>query len=96
MNFLKETIQFLASNDLTPEDVCWVSDGDNWCDWSTFKANADFGYDDGFGCQQINFALKVVGKDWWLERHEYDGSEWWEFKKLPEKPAKESSRIKLR
>lgn len=25
----------------------------------------------------------VVGDDWWLERHEYDGSEWWEFKRLP-------------
>jgi hypothetical protein len=27
----------------------------------------------------------VVGKDWWLERHEYDGSEWWEFKTMPDK-----------
>jgi hypothetical protein len=25
----------------------------------------------------------VIGSDWWLERHEYDGSEWWEFKSLP-------------
>jgi len=27
-----------------------------------------------------------VGDDWWLERHEYDGSEWWVFQKLPIKP----------
>lgn len=30
--------------------------------------------------------LIVVGKDFWLERHEYDGSEWWEFKSIPMEP----------
>lgn len=29
----------------------------------------------------------IVGDDWWMERHEYDGSEWWEFKELPKKPT---------
>lgn len=28
----------------------------------------------------------IVGKDWWLERTQYDGSEWFEFKTKPEKP----------
>ena len=28
----------------------------------------------------------VVGNNWWLERHEYDGSEWWEYKQFPVKP----------
>jgi len=32
--------------------------------------------------------LYVVGEDWWLERGEYDGSEWWEFKRLPECPPR--------
>lgn len=27
-----------------------------------------------------------MGDDWWLERHEYDGSEWFELKELPDKP----------
>lgn len=26
----------------------------------------------------------VVGKDFWLERGEYDGSEWWSFKTTPQ------------
>lgn len=26
----------------------------------------------------------VVGCDWWLERHEYDGAESWSYKVLPE------------
>ena len=25
------------------------------------------------------------GSDWWLERGEYDGSEWWEFRREPVK-----------
>ena len=24
--------------------------------------------------------LVVVGDNWWIERHEYDGNEWWEYK----------------
>lgn len=27
-----------------------------------------------------------MGDDWWLERHEYDGSEWFELKECPDKP----------
>ena len=30
--------------------------------------------------------LLIVGKDFWLERVEYDGSEWWEFKTMPREP----------
>ena len=43
----------------------------------------------GFGGAEVNENLFVVGADWWLERHEYDGSEWWEFKTLPTKPPLE-------
>lgn len=28
----------------------------------------------------------MAGDDWWLERAEYDGSEWWKFKTLPVEP----------
>jgi hypothetical protein len=30
--------------------------------------------------------LEIVGDDWWLERHEYDGAEWWEYKTKPSMP----------
>ena len=39
--------------------------------------------------------LIVVGKDFWIERHEYDGSELWEFKRMPEEP-KETRELDLR
>ena len=55
--------------------------------WGDFSKIADFEYDDGFGGVEINEGLVIVGKDWWLERHEYDGKEWWEFKTLPKRPT---------
>ena len=48
-----------------------------------FVKLADFDYHNGFGALEINLSLQVVGKDFWLKRHEYDGSENWEFKTLP-------------
>ena len=51
-----------------------------------FKRNANFYYDNGYGKIVINNTLKIVFKDGnWLERHEYDGSEWWEYIKIPKK-----------
>ena len=50
-------------------------------------------YDDGFGGTEIPLSLIIVGDDWWLERHEYDGSEWFEFKKRISEP-KETIKIK--
>lgn len=40
-------------------------------------------YDDGYGGQEIDSSLVIVGDDWWLERAEYDGAGWFEFKKQP-------------
>lgn len=39
-------------------------------------------YDDGYGAQNI-FGFIVFKDSTWLERGEYDGSEWWEYKKKP-------------
>ena len=54
--------------------------------WEEFAKLANKKYDNGYGGNEVPLDLIVVGKDWWLERHEYDGAEWWEFKKLPVKP----------
>lgn len=55
--------------------------------WDDFKSKADFNYDDGYGMAYIPTDLVVVGKDFWLERATYDGSEWWAFKTAPTEPA---------
>lgn len=86
-NLLKETIEKLYSHDKTPQDVLYVVSRDCKATWEDFVELADFEYDAGYGGAEISPELYIVGDNWWLERHEYDGSEWWEFKTLPQAPA---------
>ena len=84
-NLLEETKEKLASCNKTPKDVLWVgtSDGSEATTWGEFEKMADFDYDNGYGAAEISTDLVVVGKGWWLERYEYDGSEWWVYKEHP-------------
>lgn len=86
MTLLEETIESLANCNLTPSDVEYVGNEQFYCTWDEFSELANHDYDNGFGANEVSLFLEIVGKDWWLERHEYDGSEWWEFKSMPEKP----------
>ncbi len=43
----------------------------------------------GYGGEEVATDLLVVGEDWWLERHSYDGAEWFEYKTMYQKPTKE-------
>jgi len=52
---------------------------------TAFLNNLDFSYDDGYGGQEL-FGVVWLDDGTWLERGEYDGSEWWEQRKLPEIP----------
>lgn len=100
INLLKETIECLQENCKSESDVVWVGRGHNSryvekykSTWEDFKSKADFQY--GSGSDEIPMDLIIVGKDFWLERHEYNGSEWWEFKTMPEEP-KETKELILR
>jgi len=94
-NLLQETISNITEHDRSVDDVQYVSRSTSgwddiepeWCTWEEFASRADFEYYAGYGGEEINTSLKVVGSNWWLERHEYDGSEWWEFKTMPMKPS---------
>ena len=87
MNLLKETIAILKENNKTSEDVVWVgSISFGSFNWETFKKLADKEYNDRHGSVEVPLDLFVVGKDFWLERHEYDGADWWEFKTMPIQP----------
>lgn len=86
-NLLQETIEMLKANNKSTKDVLFVTDGVNCCSLATFASQANKEYKDWCGWVVVNECLQVVGKGWWLERQEYDGSEWWEFKSLPEKPS---------
>lgn len=87
MNLLLETIEILSENGKSPKDVLWVGTAQVCTDWKNFKKAANVFYDNGYGSPKVAQDLIIVGDVWWLERHEYDGSEWWEFKSTPIKPS---------
>ena len=84
-NLKDETLEVLKHNHKSWADVKWIGhqDGNVKIHPDYFLEIADAEYDSGYGGQEVNAALVVVGDDWWLERHEYDGSEWFEFKMMP-------------
>lgn len=91
-NLLQETLKVLERNGKTSGDVVWVGDKYKKTTWENFKNISNFNYDNGYGGNEIEGSLLIVGDTWWLERGEYDGSEWWEFK---EHPKCESNRNSL-
>lgn len=86
-NLLKETLSELKDNGKKEKDVKWVGNLKQKTTWDNFKKIANIDYDSGYGGQEVATDLLIVGDNWWMERHEYDGSEWWEFKQLPKEPS---------
>lgn len=90
INLREETIEKLKENGKTLEDIKWIGRynrerkiGEKLPDDETSLIYMNQNYDNGYGGEEIDLELVVVGDNWWLERHEYDGSEWWEYKELP-------------
>ena len=96
INLLKETIEALLRYEKTPKDVLWVGNYKEWETWEYFANSANFEYDSESEIAEIDTTLKIVGNNWWLEREEYNGSEWWEFKTLPTRPEEEVSYLELK
>ena len=89
MNLLKETEEALKLMGKSLDDITCVFGDDFQITVDNFIEVAEkTDYDDGYGLEEIATDLIVAGKDFWLERHEYDGSEWWEFKKYPTPPTR--------
>jgi hypothetical protein len=91
VNLLEETLKKLQENGKSEKDVLFVESFPLVTDWDSFKRNANFEYDNGYGCNEISLGLKIVGDTWWLERDEYDGSEWWNFKTHPDASTKRNA-----
>ena len=82
-NLRKETIAVLKEHGKKWSDVVGVCGNDFQITKEQFLELADKRYDSGYGGNEVALDLKVVGKDFWLERNEYDGAEWWEYKEIP-------------
>jgi len=86
-NLLDETLEVLQKNGKSAADVRWCgSIGFGWFSWDDFVWLANTEYSDGYYSCGVAEDLLVVGEDFWLERHDYDGRRWWEFKRLPQRP----------
>lgn len=91
MNLLQETTEKLMTHNKTWNDVLWIGGSDFTISIEDFKWVANREYDNGYGAPEVAQDLKIVGKDWWLERFEYDGAEEWIYKAYPIKPLEQKS-----
>lgn len=84
-NLYDETVSMLEAFGKSIEDVVAVQ-GEEFAisldDFIDLAKKLD--YDSGYGSAHVATDLIIVGDGWWLERREYDGSEWWEFRAAPQ------------
>ena len=94
-NLKEETLYRLNAFGKTVDDIVWIGCPLFKIDKDEFWELANIEYDKGYGAPQVATDLVIVGTDWWMERHKYDGSEWWECKTLPREPVQIESAVRL-
>lgn len=83
-NLYKETIECLLENRKTIKDITFAMIFGTRIPVANFIEIAKrTNYDAGYGGTEVEESLVIGGEDFWLERHEYDGREWWEYKTMP-------------
>ena len=55
-------------------------------EYEEFLQKLNFEYDAGYGGQELHGMIWLKEENTWMERGEYDGSEWWEYRKCPKVP----------
>ena len=83
MYLYEETIKILGKHGKTLDDVIGICGEDFQITKDDFIKYSNTEYDEGYGAPEVAEDLLIIGADFWLERHEYDGAEWWEFKQFP-------------
>ena len=51
--------------------------------WEVFSRLADFNYDSGYGSQEFDGWITFKNTDAYIQRDDYDGSEWWAVVRRP-------------
>ena len=87
-NFKEETLRILENRNKSIEDIRWIGCECFKIEPKEFWKLANRNYDNGYGGWEIPLDLLIVGDDWWMERREYDGSEWWEYREKFVEPEK--------
>lgn len=60
--------------------------GYNETAWEEFLEQLDFDYDAGYGGQELFGTVWFSSSNEWMDRGEYDGSEWWRVNCIPQIP----------
>ena len=96
-NLWDETVRKLATHNLDfDKDVIQVQTYEGYINKEVFKMMAmATNYDSGYGAAEIREDLVIMGNGWWLERDEYDGSEWWTYCVAPTPLEKDAGAPKL-
>lgn len=87
-NFGEETIDALVQHGYDIDNIDWIGNRDFKIPiHEFFDVARKTNYYAGYGNVAIPMDLIIALKDGnWFERGEYDGSEWWRFVQIPQKP----------
>lgn len=99
MNLKEETLEVLHNNGKHKEDVKYVCGEDFQISLEQFWKLADTEYNSSYGAPEIAQDLMLIGDDFWMERGEYDGFEWWDFHTMPDTtglPIREITALSVR
>jgi len=90
INFGKETRDVLVDHRYDIADISWIGNLEYCLNITNFFEKADqCNYDNGYGSQHMPVDIVIVMKDGsYFSRREYDGSEWWYYNKVPQKPKR--------
>lgn len=84
INLLEETIYKIKESGHEVIDILFIGSmiSGHECSWEEYEILADMEYSSGFGAQNVASDLVIYFTDGErMFRHEYDGSEGWEFSK---------------
>lgn len=83
INLRQETLSVLSKNNKSWDDVVGICGDEFQITKDEFLKLSNVEYDNDYGDQMVAEDLKIVGKDFWLERYDYDGKEGWHYKEIP-------------
>lgn len=70
----------------TPTFITGLKVNHTPAEFNDFMNSLDFQYNSGFGSQNL-FGTVWFTDGTWMDRGEYDGSEWWEHHRCPQVPS---------
>ena len=73
------------NDDESKPKPCVLKQGYDDYDYMAFMSDLDFNYNNGYGSQEL-YGTVWFTNGIWMDRHEYDGSEYWSIHKYPAIP----------